>query len=650
MEQIFTSEEIQILQKSAHRRASNKCFQCRYKRIECSYEFPKCATCQEQGVECYAWAKGIKKPIPRSLSLFLEDKVASLEIELEKLKRHSLINDEEEQSYLIAKYTSTPFLGSFLKTESKKAVASFSRFFFNSSNLPSPFDQKLDSSKRGNMSKFIRNNPPVDLKSIPDNVMKIMMSNYMEFHLPQYPILSRPKLTEILEKALSNPNNTDHFERAVISITMAISAALIKSRSEKRALSSSSALFSASISEIMLTKWDCKMRKLEMTLLVAHYGFSNPYAVNVWHALRYAFHLCLDMGLHKEVQSEAITVLDVDDRRRLFMVCSGMLRHLSAVLKVKFPLPHALISVEYPTIVDDSFITEHGIDYSGPQTKAAALHFYTFRLCETEVCDVLWYNKEIPVSVEDWVIRMEQRVEEWYIKAEEFAKINQLRFRLICKASLKIRLRRRTPRIPQPTRDSFVQMINAVALHVDEYVKDINSGQVSYLLMGVHYMTEAAINLLDVMWFESAWILEFFTIDFLVSKIQDSIQLLNKFGERWPDVKESKMVDILESLTKQVIMKLQKPDDINQEVFEKVSSQIENLIFSHHNNLRSFSLSSASPHAVSNTDINGLDPTITKEDYLSESFFSDKSNWNDHFIGNSFWNLEDLLNQLGDYF
>ena len=645
MDELFTAADIEVLQKSSHRRSSTKCFRCKQKRIPCSYEFPKCTSCKRDNVECYAWVRGLRKPVPRSLPLYLEARVAELEIELKKLKQHHVIDDLEERSYSITKYAATPFLESFEIAEHDNTFASFSSFYFTSSNLPAPFDTMIDNSKRGNMKTFIEEHPPVDLSTIPRNVVEIMMSNYMDIHLPQWPVISKSELTVILNKVLDNPNVAFSFEKAVVSITMAISAALITNKSEKRALSSSSALFATTISQILETTWESKMKKLQITLLIVHYAFANPYVADIWRTLRDALRLCVDMGLHKEVESEVITVLDVDDRRRIFLVCSAMLRHLSAVLRIRFPIPQPLISVEYPTIVDDSFITEKGIDYSGPKTKAAALHFYSLRLCESEICDVLWHNKEIPGTIEEWISNMDSKIENWYLKAEEFAKVNQLRFRLITKASLQIRMRRRTPRIPEPSHLSIIKLVEALSVHVDEYLNDSQRGQVSYLLMGVYYVEEAAVNLLDVMWFQHDWIFESFSLEYLDEKLKACIQLLEKFNERWPDIGASNMTGYLDDLRRKVLAKLNKPEDVSPEDIAETSSHIEHLIFPHNGK------ASSNPSAFDTADLSG---TILDDiNYADNEFtllnqkFSEKSNWEDHFNDNNFWNLRDLFAQMG---
>lgn len=658
MDEIFTKSEIEILQKSSHRRSSTKCFRCRHKRIPCSYEFPRCVNCVKAGEDCHAWIKGIKKPIPRSLPLYLENRVAELEIELDSLKQHSVIDNAEEHSYLITKYTGTPFLECFDHSENdKNSIASFNFIYFNASNLPAPFDLMFDTNKKGTMKSFLEKNTPLNLNSIPKNAVKMMMANYMDFHLPQYPIISRPMLTDMLKRVLDDPDNATSFDNAVVSITLAISAALITNRNEKRALSSSSALFSTTMLQILKTSWEFKMRKLQMSLLIAHYGFANPYAADVWLTLRDAFRLCIDMGLHKEVESEVLNVVDADDRRRLFLVCSGMLRHLSSVSKIKFPISQTLISVEYPTIVDDSFISEKGIDYSGPQTKAAALHFYTFRLMESEVCDVLWNNKEISGTLEEWLKMMDEKASAWYLKAEEFAKINQLRYRLISKASLQIRLRRRTPRIPNPTKESFIDLVEAISIHVDEYSNDAKTCQVSYLFVGVYYIVEAAVNLLDIMWFESDWILDSFSLEYLNEKLKGCINLLDKFKERWPDIEASNMPSYLNELREKAVDKLNRVE-MDEETKFKISSKIENLVFPYKGKESSITpslnlnaLLEKNNHLLNHSHKQNHSTIFVDEGeiLLKDFILTGKSNWNDHFTDGKFWDIEDILSSTANY-
>ncbi|KAG7832641.1 hypothetical protein KL943_004582 [Ogataea angusta] len=640
MDEIADPAELRKILNDSHARSSTRCYRCKTKRLKCRYEFPTCTNCEKEGHECLAWVKGLNKPVPRSLALYLENRVAELEIKLAELSVDRILDKSEEQALTFARYAATPFIDAFESSEYDRGVISFPFLYFRSSSLPAPFDSMLDNSERGNMKRFVEEHPPVDLYSIPTDVVQILMQDYTSYHQPQYPILSKLELKEIEARVFESRDSADSYDYAAISIALAISAATLTHKGEKKSLSSSSVLFSQAIMQLTHTVWGNKLKKLQITLLIAHYAFANPYAADIWYTIRECLRLCLDLGLHKEVEMETSTMIDIDLRRRLFLVTSSMARHLSSVLRIAFPIPDSFITVEKPATVNDSFITERGIDLSGPQTKAAALHFSQFRLYETEVHEVLWLNKELNTDPEEWLDEMESKVEKWYLKAEEFAKLNQLRFRLICKASLQTRLRRRTPRITNPSRPSYVKLVNSLVLLIDEYLRDSRSGQVFYLLMGVHYIEEAAVNLADVIWTQSDWILDFFTPDFLDSKFKGCLDLLLRFSERWPDITRGKMIqtltDIYSKASRLLFAIAKKRSGFESlERDTEVSAQIEQLMFPQNDVL----VPEASLH------LRGTKPSnlLSSDSMPGMLSVNKQSSWTDSFNVDGLLNLEEYV-------
>ncbi|KAG7693201.1 hypothetical protein KL915_004100 [Ogataea haglerorum] len=640
MDEIADAAELRKVFDDGHARSSTRCFRCKTKRLKCRYEFPTCHNCEKEGHVCFAWIKGLNKPVPRSLALYLENRVAELEIKLAELSVNQILDRSEEQALTFSKYVAAPFIDAFEQSERDRGVVNFPFLYFRSSSLPAPFDSMLDNSERGNMKRFVEEHPPVDLYSIPADVVQILMHNYTNYHQPQYPILSRLELKQIESRVFESRGSANSYDYAAISIALAISAATLTHKGEKKSLSSSSVLFSQAIIQLTHTVWESKLKKLQITLLIAHYAFANPYAADIWYTVRECLRLCLDLGLHREVQMETSTMRDIDIRRRLFLVTTSMARHLSSVLRIAFPIPDNLISVEKPATVDDSFITEKGIDLSGPQTKAAALHFYQFRLYETEVHEVLWLNKELNIDTEEWLDEMESKVEKWYLKAEEFAKLNQLRFRLICKASLQTRLRRRSPRITNPPRPSYVKLVNSLVLLIDEYLRDSRSGQVFYLLMGVYYIEEAAVNLADVIWTQGDWILDFFTPDFLDSKLKGCIDLLLRFSERWPDITRGKMIqtltDIYLKASKRLFAIAKNRSNIKAlQKDAEVSAQIEQLLFPQNDVLAPEASLQFSENKASSVLDSGSMPGLLS--------ISKQSSWTDNFNVDGLLNLEEYV-------
>ncbi|KAH3663404.1 hypothetical protein OGAPHI_005394 [Ogataea philodendri] len=648
MDEIADASQLKRALEDGHIRGSTRCYRCKTKRLKCQYEFPQCSNCVAADEECFAWIKGLSNPIPRSLICHLEKRVAELEIELSRLSHHPTLEESEAQASNLAKFAAAPFLKAMEQSENGK-VTNFSFLYFRSSSLPPPFDSIISNSERGNMHSFLKHHSPVDLLTIPRDVVRILMDNYISIHQPQYPIISILELKDIETKVFDSSDKATSFDIAVISIALAISAATLTHKSEKKSLSSSSVLFSRAMLEVTRILWANKLQKLQITLLIAHYGFANPYAADVWYSIRECLRLSLDLGLHVDLDSTTSTIRDIDYHRRLFMVAASMSRHLSAVIRISFPIPTSLITVGSPSTIDDSFIAVDRIDQSGPRTKAAALHFFQFRLYETEVHEVLWLGRDISLSLDDWFNQMETNLEKWYLKAEEFAKVNQLRFRLICKASLQTRLRRRTPRNSNPPRSSYVKLVNSLMLLIDEYLRDTRSGQVFYLLMGVYYVEEAAVNLADVMWNQAHWILEYFTYDLLASKLKGAVQLLERFAARWPDIHAGKMVETLSQLENNVSSRLRSLSEkgINSESVqdtrdEEITGQIDQLLFPQKD----------IPHVEENlieyhpADDSFIQSEIGMMENLSYS--NKQSKWNDNFNIGSLPNLEDYV-QFDDW-
>ncbi|GME84788.1 unnamed protein product [Ambrosiozyma monospora] len=176
MDEIVDLKELQKLQTIGHSRTSNKCYRCKQKRIRCDFTFPKCSNCESSGTDCSTWIKGIKGPLPRSLLLHLEDRVAQLEIQLQKLKQHHSIDDSEEHAYNLTKAAATPWLKAYEISESSADSCQFFNLLFNSSSLPPPFDSTIGHGQKGTMKQFIESNPPVDLYSIPGEVVNFQAS------------------------------------------------------------------------------------------------------------------------------------------------------------------------------------------------------------------------------------------------------------------------------------------------------------------------------------------------------------------------------------------------------------------------------------------------------------------------------------------
>ncbi|KAH3671162.1 hypothetical protein OGAPHI_000873 [Ogataea philodendri] len=575
MDEIIDFESLKLHTAAGYIRASNRCFTCKAKRQHCDYKYPVCSNCAKNNTDCMAWAKGSKSPIPRSIACYLEKRVAQLELEAHRLRTELNPEHLDDKENIAANLSSKPFSGVCNSEKDDIGDESFGFLYFRSSNLPAPFDCTLHSSDRGNIRTFMARNPMVDIYSIPSKIADIILQNYLDIHLPQYPIVSSEYVRELKSSVFEKRNTCGPYEKAVMGIILAMSTATLSYKGEKGALASSGALFSYFLSQILQVEWSDKLKKLQILLLVAHYAFSNPYAADSCYAMKEALRISVEMGLHKELDFDHISPLIMQTRRRLFMVCMNMARHVFSVNKRMFPIPSELISFQLPEAVDDHYITDSGIDLSGPPTKAAAIHFYRFRLYETEIYDVLWGHKSIKCGLKEWVQKMSNNLDSWLSEANHFSTINQLKYRAICHASGHVRLYSRSPRKQWRNREDALLLMESVIKCLDEYLVNASTGWLAYLMAGVFHVEELTVCLLDIMWNESNWIFDHYSQAYISTQVIQCIGLLQQFSLRWPDIEKSKMVSYLSNLHLKITSQLEHGFVIDPHII----SQLNFLIF-----------------------------------------------------------------------
>lgn len=90
-------------------RAISACKRCRFKKIKCSRDFPKCKACVKAGVECVAVDAATGREVPRSYVVHLESRIDELEKQLAKQgeKKTPDSPDSAEQSPLPMTHSSS---------------------------------------------------------------------------------------------------------------------------------------------------------------------------------------------------------------------------------------------------------------------------------------------------------------------------------------------------------------------------------------------------------------------------------------------------------------------------------------------------------------------------------------------------------------
>ena len=175
------------------------------------------------------------------------------------------------------------------------------------------------------------------------------------------------------------------------------------------------------------------LEQLQAVLLLAGFALLRPVAPGLWYITGVAMRLGVDLGLHYEDgagidtpedsngltrgqdtpmggdQSEsASTALDPkergrrewvrDLRRRLWWCVYSFDRLVSTCVGRPFGISDAVITTDWPSVLDDEKITPTGFlipsqNFTGPSYKRVAHHYIRLRLLQSEILQVLQYRQ-----------------------------------------------------------------------------------------------------------------------------------------------------------------------------------------------------------------------------------------------------------------
>lgn len=219
-------------------RVTKACYRCRHRKTKCDLRFPTCGTCQRANVACVGYDAVEGRERPRSDVAFLEDKVARLEIELQRLRSEQSVDASKLVDTAISALTQ-----SLAKTISEPQ-ASPHRAITHSWRTPALTHHPLVSL---NSLVYLSQSPlpalPVGddhvkpnhentrsstISLIPRHVIDIMLKNYTEFYLPQSPYLEESDLHASCERIFAQDGGAaSHFDIFTVAIALAISVSIL---------------------------------------------------------------------------------------------------------------------------------------------------------------------------------------------------------------------------------------------------------------------------------------------------------------------------------------------------------------------------------------------------------------------------------------
>lgn len=157
------------------------------------------------------------------------------------------------------------------------------------------------------------------------------------------------------------------------------------------------------------------LEELQAVLLLASFALLRPVAPGLWYIVGVAMRLAVDLGLHYEDGvglepskdgNQVQQRIDArergrrewvrDLRRRLWWCVYSFDRLVATCVGRPFGISDQAISTEFPSMIDDKFITKSGLLASpdnAPTYKHVALHYFKLRLLQSEIHDVLQYQQ-----------------------------------------------------------------------------------------------------------------------------------------------------------------------------------------------------------------------------------------------------------------
>lgn len=535
---------------------------------------PACTRCVEAAVSCVGFDSLTQKEAPRSIAAFLELHIARLEdprspVALRRPARpaaafpspaDSHASDAhpppwaaEKSAYADALVNSamddiTPsFLGISKLTPLLSCVV-------KGTQLPSRKGPVGATDLDENHPRSILNPQPSasSLESIDHKTANGLFHNYLDRVITQYPIYHRNDVTTAFNSVYypaSNPGHDTPRNRYIVSIIMAISLSTAARTKQKKANAMAYTLVRQAMQYLPeVTTND--IPGLQAILLLTQYIFLNPSMADLWLLTGLISQAVIDLGLHQELPNSAnISSYDRDMRRRLFWCAWEMEVGVCCIFLRPINLPIRHIEVAFPVEVDDTAVTQAGIDLNGRVSKFTSRRICQFRLIEAEIFSVMRHGEPIPkecVSMEHWMQRCETAIREWQREIYAAAHANEdpsfearwkemTLYSDIAVPYIYVALYRPHPANPSPTTNQLMKAFLSAVQVADGYWQQSNAdfGRIKYVFHPCHHVFNCAIVFLQALGRCMQEISEKYTWQTIQEWMECFSRCFSTIAERW---------------------------------------------------------------------------------------------------------------------
>ncbi|KAF2095124.1 hypothetical protein NA57DRAFT_68117 [Rhizodiscina lignyota] len=544
------------------RRRALACARCRVRKVHCDARSPSCTRCLDAGVHCVGMDSATKQAVPRSIAQYLETQIAEMEREtsrqsLQGYGQHHDTSAEDSFTNPAVNKLMEDLTPSFLGLS---ATVPLARCVVAGTRLPSArkvFGAVNDIDEHHPRSIMNPQPTTTPLSSIPVHVADFLFDNYVTRVVPQHPIFYLPDLIRMqntvfhgTEFAGQPKPSINPYEVFTLSLIMAISLSTAARTKQARANSIASGLFKNAMEQVPNVASN-DLQGLQALLLLMQYAFLNPSVANLWLLTGFTSQACIDLGLHQELPyHRSVSTLERDMRRRIFWcawemeiaVCGALLRPITILQKY--------ITTSFPSQVEDSAISTHGIDPNGKTTKFTSQYIWRFRQVESDIVPVLFHNEAVPSefeSLDSWMSYQEHKILDWKAEVHDAAaqgtdtgtrsQWNEMTlYAGIATAYILVTLFRPCPRIKEPSAENLIKAFAAAVEVATGYWQQANLdfGNSKYVFHPCHHTFSSAVVFLQALQRFKGEIAALYTLEQVESYMSAFSRLFATVAERWP--------------------------------------------------------------------------------------------------------------------
>ncbi|KAL4911375.1 hypothetical protein BDW74DRAFT_172837 [Aspergillus multicolor] len=485
-----------------------------------------------------AWNAATNEPAPRSITRYLEERIAAIEHELaspEPVPTSTLVPVVNSALGDVLSDSAPCFLGLVEKSQLAGCVAI-------PTQVPSVHSTSALSDLNENHPRAVVNQQSSILSpaSVPAHVADFLFLVYTTRIIHQYPILSEQEVRGVFENVMrvDYSNSCDARSIYVVSLVMAISLSTAARNKLTRAKSLATALFKNAMLKIsgVLTN---DLAGLQALLLLIQYTFLNPTVGNLWLLTGLSSEACIELGLHHELQSHDELESPYLDRRRCIFWCAW---EMEIAVSAAFRRPIRTLT---------KYITINFPSPSAPLTLCSITNFiWSFRQLEAELVSILHLNNPLPPeasSLEVWMENMECKAHHWAQQVQSSSarnsdiSIKSQWCEMVLYADIAyhyslVLIYGPSNRVKGPTRPNLIRAFRASVRVAVSYWEQANSefGRIKYTFHTCYHTFSAAVVFLSVLRSCKSEITQLFTLEDIQEFANCFSRLFASLGERWP--------------------------------------------------------------------------------------------------------------------